>query len=462
MKSIILKDIINVIGGKLKYGDDSIKVKNAVIRNKYLKDNTIFFNLDKTDKINWSEYGKYKNFIIVTENIDYSLKVQKEFTIVIVKDINDAYWRFIKYYRDLFSIPVIAVTGTCGKTTTKEMTKHILSKFYNVNATYLSKNSLSMNLPYLMDIDDNTQAAVYETGVAYPEDLLISCKYFSPNIGIITNIGIDHLDGCKTHENYIKAKATMIQGLNYKGALILNGDDENIKKINLDSFNGNIVYFGTNENCDFRAINIKYGKKGMEFTITHEKTQYKAVLPGYGNHNVYNALASIAAAYTLGISITDSAKILKTYKYVSSHTQLRNGINGSTIIDDTWSSNPTSTKAALKVLKKLSKGKKTIIILGKMSLLGEYETRFYSEIGELVYETGIDTLITVGGVTKAIAKRALELGMDKSDVYMFKNGYNLFGVMKSLLDEDTILLVKTSMLDHSTDDLMKKIVIKSK
>lgn len=462
MKNIILKDIINLIDGKLKYGNDNIIVKNAVCRNKYLQDNTVFFHLDKTDKINWSKFEKYNNFIVITEKVDDSIKIQEEFTVVLVKDIKKAYWRFVKYYRNLFNIPVIAVTGTCGKTTTKEMIKHILSRFYKVNATFLSSNATSMNLPYLMDIDDRTQAAVYETGVAYyPGDLLNSCSYFLPNIGIITNIGIDHLSGCGSLENYIKAKAEMIKGLNYKGTLILNGDDKNIKKIDLNNFNGNIIYFGTSKKCDFRATNVKYTKNGMEFTIIYHNLPYKIVIPGFGYHNVYNALASIAASHALGIGIKECGEILKSYEYISSHTQIFNGIKDSTIIDDTWSSNPTSTEAALEVLTNISKGKKTIVILGKMSLLGEYENKFHSKIGDLVYKYGIDILVTVGKIPKVIGKRALELGMKERNVYMLKDGNNLYEILKPLLDENTILLVKTSMLDDSTDDLMNKIVVKS-
>ena len=129
-------------------------------------------------------------------------------SLIQVTDVNDSYWKFIDYYRNLFQIPVIGITGTCGKTTTKEMIKHILRKEdYNVRATYRNMNSNSMNLEYLLDLNDKTEVAIYEMPVASHDYLTISCKYFQPTIRILLNIGVYHLTDCHTPDEYMQAKA---------------------------------------------------------------------------------------------------------------------------------------------------------------------------------------------------------------------------------------------------------------
>ena len=182
--------------------------------------------------------------------------------------MEEAYWKFIHYYRNLFQIPVIGVTGTCGKTTTKEMITQILEQDYNVDSTWMSMNSMSVNLRYLMRFDEDTEMAVYEMPVAYPGYLKVACQYFQPQIRILLNIGVHHLADCETPEVYMKAKAEITEGLDHeKGILILNGDDENIKKVvDVTPFK-NVIYFGKGEKAQFRAEKIQYGNKGMKFML---------------------------------------------------------------------------------------------------------------------------------------------------------------------------------------------------
>lgn len=160
----------------------------------------------------------------------YRLKeVPDGVTIVKVDDMTSAYWKFVEYYRSQFKIPIVAITGTAGKTTTKEMVKHILSSDYEVVATHLSNNSRTELLQNLLRISEMTNAAVFETAVGAPGDVLGAGRYFKPSIGVITNIGSHHLNYCKTQEGYIEAKAEMLQIVG-KGTLIINADDINTKK----------------------------------------------------------------------------------------------------------------------------------------------------------------------------------------------------------------------------------------
>ena len=459
MKSIPLKTIAEKIDGKILQGTDSLIISDFVSRTNRLKQGALLFDLFHDVYENPDKYHKSCPCAVVTDEPAGFTGLGQNITVIQVANIDEACWRFVEFYRSLFKIPVIGVTGTCGKTTTKEMIKHILSGNYKVNATYKSYNALYRNLDYLLDMDDNTQMAVYEMGVAYPGDLSTSCRYFKPQVGVITNIGIDHLQAFGTLDAYIKAKAEFLEGLGFKGTLILNADDENIKKIDFKNYKGNIVYFGFNDKSDFKASNVKHAKEGLEFTLQHKDKIYNFIIPGYGEFNVYNAAAAIAAAHTAGFEIKEAGERLASYKNVERHFEFNDGINESIVIDDTWSTNPTSAEAALKLLKYLSQGKKTIAVLGKMSLLGRRSSEYHYKIGEKVAEIGIDQLIALGVGAWEICLGALEKGMHQTNVYFCKDSDETYEVLKKVLDKNSIALVKTTM-EASYADLMDKIIVK--
>ncbi|MHC1681813.1 MAG: Mur ligase family protein [Clostridiaceae bacterium] len=461
MKVLYLKDILNVIGDFHLSNVDNIKIKNVVDDSDDLESNTLLFHLRSSRSLDFDSFKKYHSYVIVVENTSKnSIEIKDDFIIVNVSDVRKAYWKFIKYYRDLFDIDVYAITGTCGKTTTKEMLSHILSEDHKVQATIRSKNANRFNLGYLTGIDDETDVAVFELGVSYyPGDLSGCCRYFSPTIGIITTIGIDHIKRCGSVENYIKAKGEMLEGLSYKGTLILNADDNNIKKIDLTPYKGRIIYFGKSANADFRIISTSYGKNGMDFVLRHDDIDYDIFVPGYGEHNVYNATAAITGAYIQGIRIKKSAKRLKSFKHIESHTQLFEGIKGCTIIDDTWSSNPLSVEMALDVLKNLGKRKNKIAVIGQMDLLGPETESEHKRIGKVVVEKGVDFLILRGDIAKIIGESALEHGMKNRDIIFCKDSEDVVDILKNIVDEDSIVLVKTAWYDDSTD-LLKDIIIK--
>ncbi len=460
MKRVPLKTIIKILNGQIEQGTDNLIIGDLVTGIKEIKQGSLLFDLPRGKENNLNLYQKNWPYAIVTDKPVNFTGLMENITIIRVTEISEAFWRFVDFYRNLFDIPVIGVTGTCGKTTTKEMIKHILAGTYKVNATYKSYNALFRNLGYLLDIDVDTQAAVYEMGVAFPGDLKISCRYFKPQVGIIINIGIDHLQGFKTLDAYIKAKAEFIEGLGYQGTLILNADDENIQKINLDQFRGNVIYFGFGNRSHFKASNITHEKGALKFILQYQGSTYHFSIPGYGDFNVYNATAAIAAAHAIGFEVAEAGARLGSFQNVERHFEFNEGINGSTIIDDTWSTNPTSMETALRLLKSLSLGKKTIAVLGKMSLLGRESARYHYKTGEKVAEIGIDQLIVIGDGADGIGFGALRKGMDQVSVHFCKESDEAYEILKKSLNKTTTALVKTSML-ASYSDLLDKIIVKN-
>jgi UDP-N-acetylmuramoyl-tripeptide--D-alanyl-D-alanine ligase len=447
MKPLPLREIIGVINGELVFGDGNFIVKDAMVSHlhKIKMKNTIIF-LRRNEAFHARKVSRYSPYIIVTDKNDEEMKHIEAAGVVRVPNVDDSFWAFTRYYRQLFQLPVVAITGTCGKTTTKEILSHLLSPTYSIQSTIRSRNATRKSFQYLMGIDENTDAAVFETGLRGPGNLHYHCKVYQPTIGIITTIGVDHLDKCKTLDGYIKAKSEIVRGVRKGGTLILNSEDENTKKVSLSDFTGKIIYCGTSEGADYRASDIAYGKNGMSFTLHHKDKTYGTYIPGFGNHQIYNALFALAAAHKIGLSLRKAVLRMRTFKNLERHLQIEKGIKASTIIDDTWSTNPTSITSAIDVLESFGNDRKRVLLLGNIAYLGKHEKKVYHELGKLIASKKIDTLIAVGKNTKHVAEQAKKDGF-KGKIYAADSPARVKKYVESLLDEKTILLVKGSMMD---------------
>lgn len=455
MKLMSVKEIRLHVNGKLIQGSDDFKVSDIIYHQEKLRQNKLLFLRQKWH-INWRNITHSVPCVVVTDTLYPELKLIENCTIIKVQDIDSAYWKFVDFYRNQFSIPIVAVTGTNGKTTTKDMIKHILKFDHNVTGTKNSANSRTHHLTYLLSIEENTDAAIFETAVGQPGDVLLASRYYKPIIGIITNIGIYHLDGCKTPESYLQAKAEMVQAVGQNGTLIVNADDENTKKIGLEKFQGRLLTFGINHPADFQATNVQYGNFGMQFELTFQKSNYSVFVPGYGQHQVLNALAAFAAAHKMGIDIEQSVKRIKSFRNLPSHLECRKGMGGCIIVDDTWSSTPSSIKAAFQTLNGISRGRKRIALIGDIKRLGDLSLDFHRQTGEMISENGVDILITVGSMAAEIAKEAKAKGL-KGKVYSFPNIQGVESLLKQILNENSILLIKSSSTNREIVNLKNKL-----
>ncbi len=458
MKPIAVNEIRKVLGGKILTGPTNWKVEDAIYynRHEHTRRNTLLF-VSRRDTINWAAIDKYGPSLVITDNSTLDVKaILPNTTVLIVTSLVQSYWKFINYYRNQFQIPVVTITGTCGKTTTKDMIKHILSGKWSVQASVSSQNEPRRSLPYLMGIDEHTQAAVFEHGLGNSGNIKHQCMIYQPTIGIITNIGVHHLDGCLNLEGYIKAKEEIIGGIKEGGTLILNADDQNSKKLRTDTFKGKIIYVGMDEKSDFRASQISYGEGGMNFTLHADRKVYDVFVPGYGEHQVSNALAAMAAIHEMGMDLKTAISRLKTYKNMNRHLEFSKGINGSTIIDDTWTNNPTSVEAALKVLDSMGKGKKIILILGDINRLGNFEKKYHREIGSMVASRNIHTLITIGKKAEEIAKQA-KLDGSTANIKVFETVNDIGKRLDTIVDDQSLVLIKGPMSSRGMIDFAKSL-----
>ena len=240
---------------------------------------------------------------------------------------------------------------------------------------------------------------------------------------------------------------------------MLNADDKNTSKVPLQSFKGKIIYFGVNMRSDYRASDIKFANQGMDFLLHFNKRTYKAFIPGYGEHQVYNALAALAAVNEIGMELKAAISRLATYENMTRHLEFSNGIGGSTIIDDTWTNNPTSIEAALKVLDSIGKGKNIVLVLGAINRLGNFEKKYHREIGSMVAKRNIHTLITIGSKAEEIARQAIQYG-SKATTHMVKEVKGLKELLDPVLDSDSILLIKGPMSSRSMIEFAESLKVK--
>lgn len=462
MKNLPLSVIIRVLEGRVLSGSVTKTIKNAAKYGEHLiTDESLVFLLKK--KASLPLPANVRNITVVTSNPKALKQVRDDVTVIYVENARKAYYRFISYYRSLFNLPVIGVTGTCGKTTTKEMIGWILSEKQQVVRTKLSHNGLARNLDYLLEIDDSTDSAVFEMGVSGPNQLLYSAHYFRPQIGIITAIGTDHIEGFRSQDAYKAEKAKMLTAVGKKGTVLLNRDDETVRNLDLREFTGKVLYYGQHSTAHFRAHSISFNlkKNGMDFTLVCPEGEYAAFVPGFGTHNVSNALAALGAASLVGVKMTDAIRRLRTFEHVKSHLQFHQGRKGSLLIDDTWNTNPTSIEAALEVLAETAEGRKTVAVIGEIEELGAYSEQEHRKVGALVAKKNVDVLIAVGKEASPICKEAAKGGLHPSAIHHVNTQAELLTLLNQLASPRTSILLKTSMR-RSFSNTLQALVAKPK
>ena len=361
-----------------------------------------------------------------------------------VADTQKALGDIANFQRQKFDIPVIAITGSNGKTTAKEMIAWVLAKSFKVLKNEGTKNN-QIGLPLtLLNLSHHYDIAVLELGTNHFGEIGYLSKICQPNIGIITNIGPAHLEYLNDLKGVFKEKCSLTTHLKDPYIAILNADDSLLRR---QSHSGKkrpfIVGFGIKNNCDFFASEIKQHYQKLEFTI-NTKYKFNLMTPGY--HNIYNVLAAVAVARLLGMEYKDISTRISTFEFPDGRLKFKK-FNHLKILDDTYNSNPSSLKQALDALDNFKiKGRK-IFIMGDMLELGSRKKEFHFQAGR--YAAGVcDTIITVGGLSKSAAEAAKSHGFDSKNLFTCDSCNEARDILfnKIFPKEDDIVLVKGSRM----------------
>lgn len=367
---------------------------------------------------------------------------------ILVESTTKALRDLAEYYRKSLDIKVVGITGSVGKTSTKEMIASVLSEKYRVLKTEGNYNN-EIGLPLtIFKIRAEHEVAVLEMGISEFGEMHRLATMANPDICVITNIGLCHLENLKTRDGILKAKTESFAHLKKDGIAILNGDDDKLSTIRQVG-DKEPVFYGMEEKMEYRedakksvyATGVEnLGLYGMQARIHTPEGERDVRIPIPGEHNVYNALAATAVGLSLGLSLDQiSSGILKA-KTIGGRTNLLN-TGSMTVIDDCYNANPVSMKASIDVLA-TAEGRK-IAVLGDMGELGENEKKLHYEVGEYLAKKEIDILFCAGELSEEIAKAA-QKESKTCEVYYFKTRDALLEQLLPFLKKGDTVLVKAS------------------
>lgn len=341
------------------------------------------------------------------------------------------------YYRSKFNLHLIGLTGSVGKTTTKEFTYLVVNSKYNAIKTLGNLNN-EIGLPQMLfQIDKKTEAAVIEMGMNHFGEIHKLSKAAKPTIALITNIGTSHIENLGSREGILKAKLEILDGLEKGSTLILNGDNDMLSTVKNNEYS--IVFYGI-ENGDFKAENIVQGDNETSFDISYYGKRQKIVIPTIGTHNVYNALCAFTVGYFLDIDSQLASDALKSY-VPEGMRQKSVSLGGVTFIEDCYNASVDSMKAAIATLSD-TKGNKKIAVLSDMLELGGYSQTAHTEVGKIVSDAGIDYLLTVGEMSNYIALSAKENKM--KNVFHFDSKEELADKLLDIMEKGDTVVFKAS------------------
>src|SRR5438876_2424148 len=338
-------------------------------------------------------------------------KIPENFALIRTEDTLQAYQKLAANYRKSLPLKVVAITGSNGKTSTKDFTAAVLGRRFHVTKTQGNFNN-HVGLPRTMlEATAQDEIAVWEIGMNHPGEVGPLAKLAAPDAAIITNIGIAHIEFMGSRDAIAVEKGALAEAIGPQGSVILNADDPFTKEIAARTC-AKVIFAGTTTGT-IRAREITQSSDGSDFTIHEGAHRCRAQLPVPGLHMVQNAMLAVAAGRVFGLSLEESAAGLAAAPLTKARLQIKE-IHGVKFIDDSYNANPDSMKAALRTLVELDADGKRIAVLGEMRELGEESVRGHREVGETAAELGVDQLLAVGEMGSAIAEAAQKAGLEKA------------------------------------------------
>jgi len=340
-------------------------------------------------------------------------------------------------------IPIIAITGSSGKTTSRELIASVLKTKWNILKTE-DNNNLPLNTKSIAKrYNPSYQAILVELGMGKPGAGERHAKFLTPNISIITNIGTAHYGNLgNSFAATARNKSSLIKHMNQRGMLLINNDDINSKLLETKTFPGKIITIGINTKADYRAKDITFLANGMSFLVNNDPKPY--FIPAFGVHNVYNALFAFAVASHLKFTTDDIRSGFKAYKPPIKRLNFFPLKHDSILIDDTANANPQAMKTAIDVLAEVGKHKKKIVVLGDMLELGDYTEEGHEEVGRYLAKNRINAILTFGSAAKSIQKAAIKARTPIRSTQHFEDRAKLHEALKSFIEPNSIILVKGS------------------
>lgn len=446
MKAIKVKEIVQAVDGDLLCGDENAMVTSVTTDNRKLEPGALFVPLvgERVDAHRFIAAAFEAGAAAVFTQEHDSMQSPK--ACIRVADTQHALQKLAAFYRNQFHIPVIGITGSVGKTSTKEMVASVLSVGKNVLKTAGNFNS-QIGLPLTMfRIGPEHEAAVIEMGMSNFGEMARLSAIARPQRAIVTNIGISHIEHLKTQENIRSEKLHIADYFDENGVLYLNGDDPLLWELKGKTGHRE-VFFGLGEGCGCRACDVQSDGERTFFHLNSPQGELLEI-PVIGQHNVANALAAIAVAMDLGYEMEQIRQGLLEYQGIAMRQQIHR-LPQISVIDDSYNASPDSAKSGVNVLTGL-KSKRRVAVLADMLELGKESEQAHYNLGGYAAKAGVDLVAAVGEEARRIAQGARDGGAQAEH---FENNRQVEAYLESMLQPGDAVLVKGSRGMH-TDEIV--------
>lgn len=444
MKKLCVNDILERVNGTVLCGLCDAEFAGACIDSRIVQSDEAYFAL-KGERTDGTLYccDAIKNgakVCFVESNIfsDEELNnLAQSATIVLVPNVEDALVEIAKVKRSLYDIPVVAITGSVGKTSTKDVIAEVMAQKFNVQKTQGNKNN-RLGVPLtIMSLRDH-DALVIEMGMNHLGEIHELTNIAKPSLSVISNIGTSHIGNLGSRENILKAKLEILDGMTNK-KVIINNDNDMLHKWNLEDENAEKITFGIHEKSIYMASKVKMTEESNEFSVELNSTEYKFTTQKPGEVFILNALSAIAVGMEYGVPIDKIQRAIANAEITKNRLDIEK-VNDVLLIKDYYNASFESIKPSLEYLANLDRGRK-IAVLGDIKEVGSFSKEIHEKVGKEVAKNKIDKLITVGEEAKNIVKMAKVDGMPAEDVYSCDSNEQAIEVLKGmLLKGDTVLL----------------------
>ena len=421
-----IKEILQATKGKLIQGNEEEEINEFCRDTRIIKEGDAYIGI-KGENFDgntlWKNAFENGASTVILQGIDFSKenleKYQNE-NIIVVEDTIEALADIATYRRMLFGkdFPVIGVTGSVGKTSTKDIIANVVSQKYKTLKTQGNNNN-NIGLPFTIFNLKDQEAAVIEMGMNHFGEISKLTKIAKPTISVITNIGTSHIGNLGSRENILKAKLKILEGMDKK-VLVINNDNDLLHKFYLENKDVEIHTYGIENESEVTAENIVLNENESEFVCNIKGEKFNVKVPVGGIHFVYNALCAATVGTLLGLSKEQIENGIKTFELTKKRMDITELKNGVTIINDSYNASFESMQASLKYLSGLN-AKRKIAVLGDMFELGEYSKELHEKVGKEVVKNKIDILVCCGDSAKYIVNMAKKEGMPKEKVFYFDN-----------------------------------------
>jgi UDP-N-acetylmuramoyl-tripeptide--D-alanyl-D-alanine ligase len=413
MNPLPISQIAKFVGASVSSGDGTVVIDKIRTDSRTLKGGELFVALrgENFDGHDFVEAAAKANAAGAIVESDWKGKLPETFALIRAEDTLQAYQELAANYRRSLPLKVVAITGSNGKTSTKDFAAAVLARRFRVTKTEGNFNN-HVGLPRtILEATSRNEVAVWEIGMNHPGEIAALARLAMPDVVIITNIGVAHIEFMGSREAIAVEKGALAEAVDAQGTVILNADDPFTKSM-AKRARGKVLFAGTTAGA-IRASEISQSESGTDFTILEGAHRCRAQLPVPGLHMVQNALLAVAAGRVFGLSLEECAAGLVAAPLTKARLQIKE-IQGVHFLDDSYNANPDSMKAALRTLVELDADGKRIAVLGEMRELGSESEHGHREVGETAAALKVDHLITIGNAAATIAQAAQRAGLEKS------------------------------------------------